>query len=170
MGPHRALAPRTLLASSLLVALAAAWLPSACSSTAHGTDACKQIESARCTMLASSKCDTDLDNPFQGTADSCGRFYDVQCGRGLQDGAREPTAAELTRCLGRINGDCAIAREPLNAAECSVFLSPPPAPGTDTGVVADSAPSDTTPAADTAPAVDTTPVDTAPVDAGTDSD
>jgi len=123
----------------LLVALGVA-LGGACSSVTTGVDSCRQIESVRCTALAT--CDKDT---FVGTPESCTRFYDIQCGRGLVDGAREPSSAELKACTDRIATDCNVARDPLSADVCSKFLTPPVVVA-DTAV-ADTAVADTTDAA-----------------------
>ena len=147
-GGHRALTAAALLGAGAL-------LYGACGSTAKGVDACRALESARCEKLASKDCNT-ADAPFAGDSASCARFYDTQCGRGLAEGAREPSAAELNRCIVAIKSTCAIARDPggknpdngsVIAPECRVFLSPPEAPVTDTGAPADTTPADATDAA-----------------------
>ncbi len=131
--------------SALLVLALGVAFGGACSAVSTGVDACRQIESARCNAL--STCDKAN---FIGTADSCTRFYDVQCGRGLADGAREPSAPELKACTDRIVADCTVAHDPLASVECKKFLSPEPLPDTgtaDTGTP-DTTVADTTPEAD----------------------
>jgi hypothetical protein len=124
---------------------AAVSLFGACSSTAKGVDACRRLETARCEKLASKDCNTD--GAFQGDAASCSRFYDTQCGRGLQDGAREPSSTELKGCVDAIGSTCAIARDPVSATQCSVFLTPPVTPVADTGTATDTASADASEAA-----------------------
>jgi hypothetical protein len=101
----------------------------ACGSDARGKSQCQQIESARCDKLA-----TDACGGLPGGADSCERFYDVQCQRGLADDATETTAAELKKCLDAIAISCDVARAPETFAECK-FLNTtnPPEAGLDTG-------------------------------------
>ncbi|MEO7095939.1 MAG: hypothetical protein ABI175_21945 [Polyangiales bacterium] len=139
---HRVLAAAALLGG-------AAMLFGACSSTAKGVDTCRRLESLRCERLASKDCNTDPDNPFQGDAQSCSRFYETQCGRGLQDGAREPSAAELKGCTEAISATCSVARDPLSDARCTVFLAPV-VPVADTGTAPDTTPADTSDAAEAA--------------------
>lgn len=122
---------RASFATSLLVL--AAWLAPACSSTAPGVDACRTIETTRCDKL--SACSPD----FPGDPASCERFYQVQCGRGLSEGSREPSSKELDRCVAAIKGSCDIASEPNNAPECAVFLGTGPS---DAGADAADAPVD----------------------------
>jgi hypothetical protein len=137
---NRALAAAVVLGAGV-------WLFAACGSTAKGVDACRRLESARCEKLASKDCNTD--GSFLGDAQSCSRFYETQCGRGLQDGAREPSSAEIKGCVDAINSTCSIARDPLSAPQCTVFLVPA-VPVTDTGTPTDAAGVDATDAADAA--------------------
>ena len=123
---------RRVLPWFVVVALAGALGP-ACGTSAKGTDACRAIESARCDKRAQTGCDPTFAVTY-GDAASCAHFYDAQCGRGLQDGTRDPTKAELDRCIAAIKGSCSIANEPTSAPECAVFLTPPAVPVADTGV------------------------------------
>ena len=132
-GGHRA------LAAAVVLALGAS-LFGACSSTAKGVDACRRLESARCDKLASKDCNGD--GSFPGDAASCSRFYETQCGRGLQDGAREPSSSELTGCLDAIKNSCTVAHDPTTVTQCNVFLTPPVAPVADTGTATDTTPVD----------------------------
>lgn len=119
--------PRLALALALLsggVALAIG-----CGSDARATDACRTIESARCRRGA--ECFPD----YAGDAESCARFYDVQCGRGVQDTVKEPTKAQLEACLGAIRtGACSVVIDPTSSDQCAFLIeNVPPAPPPDTG-------------------------------------
>ena len=141
----------------------------ACNSDAHGVDTCRTVESARCEKLAT--CSGALR---ASTRDSCTAFYQVQCGNGLQDGARDPSAPELTACLAAIKGSCDIASNPYTAPECTVFLGNPVADAatdaTPDGVAEvgpEAAPADASPAEAPPPdvAASETPADTTSTDA-----
>jgi hypothetical protein len=93
----------------LALALAFGAHVTACGSDARATDACKQIEKTRCARYE--KCQVE---GFSGTVESCQRFYDVQCGRGIPEAAKEPSRSELTECIRLINSDCAAVKNPQN--------------------------------------------------------
>src|SRR4051812_43303974 len=84
--------PLALVGLCLVVAMAM----NSCGSDARAMDSCRRIENARCDRGLSC-----LDD-FKGDAESCKRYYDVQCGRGVQDAVKEPSKAELDRCLNAI--------------------------------------------------------------------
>ncbi len=131
-------------------------LPS-CGSDARGVDTCRKIEAARCQRGPACVAN------FSGDVDSCTRFYDLQCGRGLQDSVREPSAAELNGCLEAIKTSCSAVNDPAKEPACSFITGNAPV---DTGVVTETATdSGSETATDTGPA-DTGPADTGPVDTG----
>lgn len=106
----------------------------ACGSEARAVDACEQLESARCAR------GPECIAGFVGEADSCRRFYQVQCGRGVQDGVRDPTKAEIDRCIGAMNASCDAVRDPVSAPECAFLVPAPPQP--DAALPFDAAPAD----------------------------
>jgi hypothetical protein len=115
---------------------------SGCGSEARGVDACRQIESARCE--AASKCPTEFPEFTEryGSVASCQRFYDVQCGRGVQEASKEPSRAELTACLTQVRTSCEAAADP---AKFCPFLTVNEEPVVidDTGAPAEDAIADT---------------------------
>ncbi len=121
------LLPRLALALALLsggVALAIG-----CGSDARATDPSRTIAPARCQRGA--ECIPD----FTGDAESCSRFYHVQCGRGVQDTVKEPTKAQLDACLTAIRtGACSVVIDPTSTDQCSFLIeNVPPPPPPDTG-------------------------------------
>lgn len=118
---------------ALLALFALVALPS-CGSDGRGVDTCRKIEAARCERGPACVAN------FSGDPTSCTRYYDVQCGRGLQDAVREPTAAELAACLEAIKGTCSAALDPAKAPACSFLVAATP---TDTGTATDTGSADT---------------------------
>ncbi len=132
---------RPILALSAL-ALTAALVLEGCGSDARAADTCKTVEYARCERIG---CPTFGNTSV--TVLSCQRFYDVQCGRGVQELVKDPTKAELDSCLKAIKAaTCEQVVDPAaKIPECSWLVSntPPPAvfpdagaPAADTGVAA----------------------------------
>lgn len=101
----------------LALALAFGLHMNACGSEARATDACRQIEYARCERGA--QC---LEG-FQSTVQSCQRYYDVQCGRGVPDPAKEPSKRELDDCVKLIRTDptCEAVKDP--AKHCPFLVA-----------------------------------------------
>jgi hypothetical protein len=144
---------RPLLVLWAAVALALMVTP-ACGSQTRAVDTCRTLEEARCDQGA--KCPNLLAG---GDVDSCKRFYDVQCGRGVADPVKEPSRTELDACIRAIQSSCAIAAAPETAAECAFLLQNQPIvdSGTPDGDATDAAD-----AADSAVAPDTTDSAVAP--------
>lgn len=90
----------------LALALAFGLHVTACGSEARATDACRQIEYARCER--GKAC---LEG-FESDVVSCQKFYDVQCGRGVPEAAKEPSRAELKACVDLIKTDCEAVKAP----------------------------------------------------------
>ncbi len=132
-------------------------LPS-CGSDARGVDTCRKIEAARCQRGPA--CVTN----FAGDVDSCTRFYDLQCGRGLQDSVREPSAAELNGCLEAIKTSCTAVNDPAKEPACSFITGNAPV---DTGVVTEAATDAGNEAATDTGTTETGPTDTGIADTGT---
>ncbi|MBI2395908.1 MAG: hypothetical protein HYV09_40465 [Deltaproteobacteria bacterium] len=129
-GPQRR--RRGPLAALLAVALGLGLHAAACSSDARATDTCRRIESARCAKAAA--CPTqfpDFAARF-GTVASCQKFYDIQCGRGVQDAVKEPSKSELESCVKAINDSCPAALAPETVCTFLTANEPPPPPP-DTG-------------------------------------
>lgn len=104
----------------------------ACGSDARATDMCRRVENERCAKAKSCPAEfPDFTENF-GTVDSCQHFYDVQCGRGVQDLVKEPSRTELQSCLDAIKGSCDAARTPEKYCP---FLTANDPPVTDTGTV-----------------------------------
>jgi hypothetical protein len=99
---------------------------SACGSDARAVDTCKQIESLRC-----SRGPTCIEG-FTGSVTSCQKFYEVQCGRGVPESAKEPSRTDLNKCLDLMKTDCAAVREP--AKFCPFLVANDEPATTDTGV------------------------------------
>lgn len=120
--------PRSL--AILAIALGIAAWASACGSDARSTDACRRVESERCAKAAA--CPTEFPDFASNYGDvaSCQRFYDVQCGRGVQDLVKEPSRTELQSCIDAIKGSCDAAKTPETYCP---FLTANEPPVTDTG-------------------------------------
>lgn len=131
-GPQRL--RRGPLAAVLAVALGLGLgLPaSACSSDARATDACRRIESARCAKAPTCPAEFPDFGARFGTPESCQKFYDVQCGRGVQDAVKEPSKSELDACVKAIGASCAVAAAPETVCTFLTANEPPPPPP-DTG-------------------------------------
>ena len=145
-----------------------------CGSEARGIDTCRTIENARCEQgaVGASGAPKCPDLLTAGDVDSCKRFYDVQCGRGVPDPVKDPSKTELERCLTAIRSSCDVAREPELSPACYFLLANQPPVASDAadadaidGEVAD-APADA--AADTAEAAPEVAPDTL-VDTATDT-
>lgn len=151
----RLVRPSGLLGALLVLGLAAAAALSSCASEARGVDTCRKIEEARCERGPA--CVTG----FVGDPDSCKRFYDVQCGRGGNDGYRDPSNAELNDCLAAIKASCEVVNDPMKSPSCRFLNANAP----DTGVALDTG----TEAAADGDVGTETPADTgtAPTDTGT---
>lgn len=127
---------RPLAKAFLVVALGlfAASYASACGSDARATDACRRIESTRCERAP--QCPTEYPDftKTYGDVASCQRFYDTQCGRGVQEIAKEPSKSELEACITQIKSDCKAVGDP---AKFCAFLTANDTPvdtgATDTG-------------------------------------
>ncbi|MGZ3417049.1 MAG: hypothetical protein ACXWUG_00560 [Polyangiales bacterium] len=119
----------------VLLALGASFAP-ACGSDARATDTCRTIETERCKRGPA--CAEKLDN-FVGDSDSCIRFYDVQCGRGVPDDLKEPSKSELSACIGVIQTNCDAVVDPTKFVECSFLTANAQVPAADTGVAAETA-------------------------------
>jgi hypothetical protein len=112
------------------VALLVVTVANGCGSDARATDACRRIESARCER--GPQCIPD----FGGDVASCQRFYDVQCGRGVQDPVKEPSKKELDDCVAAIRdpASCTAAVDPTSSTQCAFLVAnTPPPPPPDTG-------------------------------------
>lgn len=123
---------RLLLVVALGLSVAHA---SACGSDARATDTCRRIESTRCER--GPQCNTDFTQTY-GDVGSCQRFYDVQCGRGVQAAVKEPSKSELETCIGLIKSSCDAYKEP---GKFCPFLT-----ANETPAVVDTGTPDTTPA------------------------
>jgi hypothetical protein len=147
---------RRFLMGTATAALVAAAVAIGCSSsTANDPDSCQSLEYARCDKLAA------CPGGIPGGAQSCENFYQVQCGRGLQDTVQPFTKAQLTACISAIKASCDVAADPSLSPACAGFLALTP---TDGGVdAATETESDTG-------SVDAGANDTADVDATTTDD
>lgn len=151
-----------LVVLAAAVALALPFAP-ACGSDARSTDTCRQIESARCKRGA------ECIQGFVGDENSCVQFYDVQCGRGVQDSVKEPSSYELQACLDAISkGSCLAVQDPSKVPECYFLTANASQPDTGAADTSDAASTDTADgaAADTA-MPDTAMPDTAMPDTAT---
>lgn len=88
----------------------------ACDNEARGIETCRRLEGARCARAP--QC---IPN-FQGTAESCTRFYEVHCGSGVQPAVRDPTSLELDNCLAAISQSCDAVIDPTQVSACG-FLT-----------------------------------------------
>jgi len=114
----------------------------ACGSDARATDACKQIEHLRCTRYEQCKVES-----FSGTVESCQKYYDVQCGTGIPEAAKEPSRSELKECLDQLKADCAAVKEPARYCPFLLANDQPAVPDTgplipDMGATSDTADAD----------------------------
>lgn len=117
-----------LALSFALAAGAASTSMQACGSEARGIDTCRTIENARCEQgaVGASGAPKCPDLLTAGDVDSCKRFYDVQCGRGVPDPVKDPSKTELERCLTAIRTSCDVAREPELSPACYFLLANQP--------------------------------------------
>jgi hypothetical protein len=113
-------------AAILALALGLGLHVTACGSDARATDMCKQIESARCARGPA------CIEGFTGDVTSCQRFYEVQCGRGVPESAKEPSRADLKTCLDLIKTDCEAVKDP--GRYCPFLLANDQPAVVDTGV------------------------------------
>jgi hypothetical protein len=127
--------PRIFFALVLL-ACGATFAP-ACGSDARATDTCRTIETERCKRAPA--CSKEFDYSFSGDVDSCIRFYDVQCGRGVPDEVAEPKKSELNDCIGAIQTDCVVAADPTKSPLCAFLTANAQTPAADTGTAAETA-------------------------------
>jgi len=120
---------RTAILSGLGAVAAAGVIAMACTQ-AVGTDACKQIEQARCYWIE--QCFADAGptyglpvSPSNGMSpvDECFRYYDDACGHGLVTNV-QPTSDEVNACVKAINAatDCTIVQAPETSDACA-FLT-----------------------------------------------
>lgn len=123
----------------------------ACSSSATGVDACKEIETARCKNAPA--CGISLTTPVSRDGrevDSCIRFYADACNHGLASKA-SPSSTDVNACVAAINnGSCDVVQSPEHAAACSFLI--PVVTDTDSG--ADAGTDSGTDAADASDAAD----------------
>lgn len=120
--------------------LAIASHASACGSDARAMDACRKIESTRCERAPLCPQQYPGFTASFGDVASCQRFYDVQCGRGVQESMKEPSKSELEGCLGQIRTSCDAVGDPAKFCPF-ITANDTPAPK-DTGTAADTAPVD----------------------------
>jgi hypothetical protein len=146
--------PLLMLALGLAGVVAAA----ACGTSAVDVQACRQIESARCTAAANSPvCNIDLSQPVHHGSDAaaCIRYYDTQCLHGLLT-TSAPGSVAVNACVAAITaagaaaqagdaGACDVVESPQNHAACSFLIPTPPV---DAGVDAADAGSDAADAAE----------------------
>lgn len=104
-------APSLVLAIGV-VALGLAVHASGCGSDARATDACRRIESTRCERAPQCPQQYPSFTALHGDVGSCQRFYDVQCGRGIQESAKEPSKTELDACVKVIRENCEAVGDP----------------------------------------------------------
>jgi hypothetical protein len=133
-----------LLASLALPSALGVALLGACGTDASGIDACRQIETARCTQAPACvgqpvpmSCNNgqnplDLAVPVHRDSDvsSCIRYYQDACLHGL-NGGRVPSPGDLQSCINAINAapgndDCQTVVCPEQNAACSFLLPTPP--------------------------------------------
>jgi hypothetical protein len=128
--------------SAVAMTMLAVALFLACSSSAVGVDACRQLEDARCANAP--RCKINLsDPPHRGgpvtDVASCQRFYSIECLHGLTTTV-SPSTTEVQACLSAINnGSCDIVMNPQIAdASCGWLNAVAPAT-VDAGVDVDAA-------------------------------
>jgi hypothetical protein len=99
-----------------------------CGNGTDGTDACKQIEEARCRRAPA--CSIPLATPVHtsGTdVDACIRYYDIACLHGLS--VAEPSGATVNACVSAIqSGACTVVQNPASDPACAWLAAPAPAP------------------------------------------
>lgn len=122
----------TKLAAVVTIALGLAVHASACGSDARSTDSCRKLETERCTKAASCPKEFPDFATTYGSAASCQQYYDVQCGRGVQDSVKEPSKSELDACLKAIQSSCEAARDPASVCPFLTANEPPVDTGTET--------------------------------------
>ncbi len=101
----------------------------ACGQGAVGTDACNQIEQARCKWIE--QCFADAANYGLPTrrsdstspVDDCDRYYKDACQHGLVTNVA-PTTDQVNACVGAINAatDCTVVANPETADACAFLL------------------------------------------------
>ncbi|HEY1956164.1 MAG TPA: hypothetical protein VGH28_11130 [Polyangiaceae bacterium] len=101
----------------------------ACGQTAVGSDACQQIEHARCYWIE--QCYADAANyglptrrsESSSPVDDCFRYYDDACQHGLVTPV-QPTSDQVAACVTAIGNatDCTIVQAPETADACA-FLT-----------------------------------------------
>lgn|SRR5215472_6555127 len=117
----------------------------ACGTDAVGIEACREIESARCTAAAPCEkaCTINMSIPphrNSPTTDvqACQQYYDVACLHGLE-ATSEPGDPAVQSCINAINVaaktcDCNTILHPETNPACAFLIPPPPTPpeaGTD---------------------------------------
>jgi len=125
------------VAAVFTIALALGAHATACGSDARSTDACRRVESERCAKAKA--CPTEFPDftAKYGDVESCQRFYDVQCGRGVQDVVKEPSRSELDTCIKEIQKTCDAALTPEKY--CPFLTANEPPVVVDTGTAAEAA-------------------------------
>jgi hypothetical protein len=99
----------------------------ACTGSAVGVEACKQIEEARC--LNAPACGIALTTPVSRDGvghqlDACVRYYDDACKHGLAS-KNDPGPTAVQACVDAINhGSCNVVEAPESDPACA-FLIPP---------------------------------------------
>lgn len=119
-----------LVPAIFVIVLGLAAHASACGSEARATDACRRLESARCERAPACPVQYADFTKIYGTVESCKKFYDVQCGRGIQEIAKEPSKSELEACVGQIKSSCEAVGSPEKFCP---FLTANDRPAEDTG-------------------------------------
>jgi hypothetical protein len=99
-----------------------------CSSDARATDACTRLEGQRCEKAATCPGEFPDFAERYGSVASCQRFYEVQCGRGVQESVKEPSRNELQTCLDAIKASCEAAKAPETQPACAFLVANTPAP------------------------------------------
>jgi hypothetical protein len=125
---------RPLVLAIVVVALGPAVYATGCGSDARATDACRRIESTRCERAPSCPQQYPAFTSLYGDVASCQRFYDTQCGRGVQEAAKEPSKSELDNCIKVIRENCEAVADP--AKFCPFLIANEKPVDTDTGTPA----------------------------------
>ena len=118
-----------MLVALVVIAATGAGAILACGQTAVGSDACQQIEHARCYWIQQCYADAanyGLPTPRSNSTsvvDDCFRYYDDACLHGLVTPV-SPTQAQVTSCVQAIDQatDCTIVQAPETADACA-FLT-----------------------------------------------
>lgn len=125
------------LAPLLALAAASAVLVAACGTDAVAVEACRQVETARCTQASAQSCaNVVLSRPVHQDSDvtACIRFYSDACLHGLAN-PTDPGAVAVKACVDVINaGDCTIVEHPEQAPACAWLIPPAPVVVVDAGV------------------------------------